>query len=151
MHYFRSRKVAGPIPNEVIEFFNWPNLSSRTMALGSTQPLTEMSTWTCIHEPTEARVKLTAVTKYIDVISLVGGRGGNLCCCGPCDCSYILCFMMYHVGSCNLMNASYVVTSYRFLVLSVIHPTFFSLRSEMWRGRACPVYVEMVRYWLRNK
>jgi hypothetical protein len=25
-------------------FFNWPNPSNRTMALGSTQPLTEMST-----------------------------------------------------------------------------------------------------------
>jgi hypothetical protein len=35
---------AGSIPNEVIGFFNWPNPSSRTMALGSTQPLTEMST-----------------------------------------------------------------------------------------------------------
>jgi hypothetical protein len=31
------------IPDEV-DFFNLPNLSSRTMALGSTQPLTEMST-----------------------------------------------------------------------------------------------------------
>jgi hypothetical protein len=39
-----SRKVAGSIPDEVIGFFNWPNPSSRTMALGSTQPLTEMST-----------------------------------------------------------------------------------------------------------
>jgi hypothetical protein len=37
-----SWKVAGSIPNEIIGFFNWP--SSRTMALGSTQPLTEMST-----------------------------------------------------------------------------------------------------------
>jgi hypothetical protein len=36
--------VAGSIPDEVIGFFNWPNLSSRTMALGSTLPLTEMST-----------------------------------------------------------------------------------------------------------
>jgi hypothetical protein len=27
-----------------VDFFNLPNLSSRTMALGSTQPLTEMST-----------------------------------------------------------------------------------------------------------
>jgi hypothetical protein len=27
-----------------LDFFNWPNPSSRTMALGSTQPLTEMST-----------------------------------------------------------------------------------------------------------
>jgi hypothetical protein len=33
----------GSIPNEFIGFFNWPNPSSRTMAPGSTQPLTEMS------------------------------------------------------------------------------------------------------------
>jgi hypothetical protein len=31
------------IPDEV-DFFNLPNPSSRTMALGSTQPMTEMST-----------------------------------------------------------------------------------------------------------
>jgi hypothetical protein len=31
------------LPDEV-DFFNLPNPSSRTMALGSTQPLTEMST-----------------------------------------------------------------------------------------------------------
>jgi hypothetical protein len=43
-HYATSRKFAGSIPDEVIGFFNWPNLSGRTMALGSTQPLTEMST-----------------------------------------------------------------------------------------------------------
>jgi hypothetical protein len=30
-------------PGEVIGFFNLPNPSSRTIALGSTQPLTEMS------------------------------------------------------------------------------------------------------------
>jgi hypothetical protein len=28
-----------------LDFFNLPNPSSRTMALESTQPLTEMSTW----------------------------------------------------------------------------------------------------------
>jgi hypothetical protein len=33
----------GLIPDEVIGFFNLPNPSSRTMALGSTQPLTEMN------------------------------------------------------------------------------------------------------------
>jgi hypothetical protein len=43
-HYVTRRKVAGSILDEVIEFFNWPIPSSRTMALGSTQPLTEMST-----------------------------------------------------------------------------------------------------------
>jgi hypothetical protein len=42
--YATSRKVAGSILDEVIELFNWPNPSSRIMALGSTQPLTEMST-----------------------------------------------------------------------------------------------------------
>jgi hypothetical protein len=36
-------QVAGSGPDEV-NFFNWPNPSNRTMALESTQPLTEMST-----------------------------------------------------------------------------------------------------------
>jgi hypothetical protein len=31
------------VPDEV-DFFNWPNSSGRAMALGSTQPPTEMST-----------------------------------------------------------------------------------------------------------
>jgi hypothetical protein len=42
--YATSRKVAGSIPDDGIGFFNLPNTSSRTMAPGSTQPLTEMST-----------------------------------------------------------------------------------------------------------
>jgi hypothetical protein len=36
-------KDMGSIPIEVTGFFNWPNPSSSTMAVGSTQPLTEMS------------------------------------------------------------------------------------------------------------
>jgi hypothetical protein len=44
-HHVTKRKVAGSIPDEVIGFFFLiTNLSSRTMALGSTQHLTEMST-----------------------------------------------------------------------------------------------------------
>jgi hypothetical protein len=43
-YLFCCHKVAGSIPDEVIGFFNWSNPSSRTMALGLTQPLTEMST-----------------------------------------------------------------------------------------------------------
>jgi hypothetical protein len=42
-HYGTSRKVAGSILDKVIAFFSWPNPSSRIMALGSTQSLTEMS------------------------------------------------------------------------------------------------------------
>jgi hypothetical protein len=43
-HYATSRKIAGSILDEVTEFFNLPNPSSRTTVLGSTEPLTEMST-----------------------------------------------------------------------------------------------------------
>jgi hypothetical protein len=49
-HYFHpifcatNRKVAGLIPDGVIGLFRWHNPSDCTMALGSTQPLTEMST-----------------------------------------------------------------------------------------------------------
>ena len=39
-----NRKVAGSIPDGVIGIFHGHNPSDRIMALGSTQPLTEMST-----------------------------------------------------------------------------------------------------------
>ena len=39
-----NRKVAGSIPDGVIGIFHLHNPSYPTMALGSTQPLTEMST-----------------------------------------------------------------------------------------------------------
>jgi hypothetical protein len=40
----KNRKVAGSIPDGVMEFFIDIIPSDRTMVLGSTQPLTEMST-----------------------------------------------------------------------------------------------------------
>jgi hypothetical protein len=43
-YYATNRKVAGSIPDGVIGIFHSHNPSDRTMALGSTQPLTEMST-----------------------------------------------------------------------------------------------------------
>jgi hypothetical protein len=43
-HCATSRKVAGPIPDGVTGIFQWLNPSGRIVALGSTQPLTEMST-----------------------------------------------------------------------------------------------------------
>jgi len=43
-HCATSRQVVGSIPDGVIGIFHWHNPSDRTMALGSTQPLTEMST-----------------------------------------------------------------------------------------------------------
>jgi hypothetical protein len=43
-HCPTSRKVAGSIPYGVTGILHWYNPSGRTMALGLTQPLTEMST-----------------------------------------------------------------------------------------------------------
>jgi hypothetical protein len=43
-HSVTRRKVAASIPDGVIGVFHCPNPSGRTVALGSTQPLTEMST-----------------------------------------------------------------------------------------------------------
>jgi hypothetical protein len=42
-HCFTSQKVAGLIPDVVIWIFHWRNPSGCTMALVSTQPVTEMS------------------------------------------------------------------------------------------------------------
>jgi len=41
-HCATSQKLADSIPSDVIS--HWHNLSGHTMALGSTQPLSEMST-----------------------------------------------------------------------------------------------------------
>ena len=43
-HCATSRKVAGSIPDGVIVIFHWHNPPDLTMALESTQSLTEMST-----------------------------------------------------------------------------------------------------------
>ena len=42
-HYATSRKFVGSIPDDVIRVLHLHNPSGRNMALGSTQPLTEMS------------------------------------------------------------------------------------------------------------
>jgi hypothetical protein len=43
-HYATNRKVTGSIPDGVIGVFHLHNPSDRTMALGSTRRLAEMST-----------------------------------------------------------------------------------------------------------
>jgi hypothetical protein len=45
LNYVTSWKVAGSIPDGITGFFSWPNPSSRTMALGSTQPLRRSAYW----------------------------------------------------------------------------------------------------------
>jgi hypothetical protein len=77
-HYATSRKVSGSIPDEVIGFFNLPNPSSRTIALGSTQRLTEMSTRNLpgvdgLGRPAHKADNLTAIYEPI-----VGRKCGSL-------------------------------------------------------------------------
>jgi hypothetical protein len=43
-HWAKSQKAAGSIPDGFPGIFQWFNPSGRTVALGSTQPLIEMST-----------------------------------------------------------------------------------------------------------
>jgi hypothetical protein len=67
-----NRKVAGSIPDGVIGIFHWHNPSDRTMALGSTQPLTEMSTgifpggkgWQPYHHPVPSSCNLGTLTTW---------------------------------------------------------------------------------------
>jgi hypothetical protein len=59
-YYATSRKVAGSNPDQITGFFNWPNPSSRTMALRSTQPLTETITRNLLGVKAGRCVKLTS-------------------------------------------------------------------------------------------
>jgi hypothetical protein len=68
MNYFTSRKVAGSIPDDVIELFNWSNHSCRIMALGSAHPLTEMNASDLLggkERPARKADKLTAICEQI--------------------------------------------------------------------------------------
>jgi hypothetical protein len=67
-HYVTSLEVAGTISHEIIGFFNLSNPYKRTMALGSTQSLTEMSTRNLPWDkgrPARKADNLTAICKRI--------------------------------------------------------------------------------------
>jgi hypothetical protein len=63
-HYATSLKVAGLNPDEV-DFFNLPNPSNCTMALGSTEPLTEKSTRNIPGGKVGRRVRLTTLPSSV--------------------------------------------------------------------------------------
>ena len=50
-HYATNWQVAGSIPDGVVGIFQWHNPSGRSMALGSTQPLTGMSLFSWRYNP----------------------------------------------------------------------------------------------------
>jgi hypothetical protein len=68
MHYATNRKVASSFP-DVMGFFNWPDPASRTIALGSTQPLTEMSTRNLSGGQGGRCVELTTSPPFVSQIS----------------------------------------------------------------------------------
>jgi hypothetical protein len=74
LRHATNRQVTGSIPDGVIGIFQWHNRSGRTMALGSTQPLTEMST-RCISWRKGSRcVRLTTLPPSCAVVM----KSGNL-------------------------------------------------------------------------
>jgi hypothetical protein len=56
--------VVGSFPVEVVRIFNWPNPSSHTIVLGSTQPITEINTTNVPEgiEPQQSSLELIAIT-----------------------------------------------------------------------------------------
>jgi hypothetical protein len=78
-HIYTNRQVAGSIPDGDIGLFQWHNPAGRTMALGSTQPLTGMST-RCISWGKGGRcVRLTTLLPSCAVVM----KSGNLNCLEP--------------------------------------------------------------------
>ena len=63
-----NRKVAGSIPDDVIGIFHW-HPSDRTMALGSTQPLTEMITGSISAGKNGRCVRLTTLPPFWAIVT----------------------------------------------------------------------------------
>jgi hypothetical protein len=76
-HYATSQKVTGSNPSEV-DFFNLPNYSSHTMALGSTQPLPEMSTRNFLGGGVRGGWRVRLTTLPLSVSRLSKGNVGPL-------------------------------------------------------------------------
>jgi hypothetical protein len=73
-HCATNRKFAGSIPEDVIGIFHWHNPSDCTMAMGSTQPLTKMSTRSLPGGKCDRCVRLTTLPPSCAVVM----KSGNL-------------------------------------------------------------------------
>jgi len=99
-----NRKVAGSIPDGVIGIFHWHNTSDRSMTLGSTQPLTEMSTTIISWGKSIRCLGLTTLPPSCTVV-MKSGKLNFLEPSGPRQaCNGLLClylFIMEYSSNCS--------------------------------------------------
>ena len=99
-----SRKVAGSIPDGVNGIFHLHNPFGRTMALGSTQPLTEMSTRNVSWVGEGGRcVGLTTLThSFSDCLEILGASSSW----NPQGLSRPVMGLLYLVLICRLLKVT---------------------------------------------
>jgi hypothetical protein len=69
LRHYATRRMFADSSTDEVDFFNLPNSSSSTMALMSTQPLTEMSTRTFREGKGDWRVRLTKLPPSVSRVS----------------------------------------------------------------------------------
>jgi hypothetical protein len=128
-YYATNRQVTGSIPDGVIGIFQWHNPSSYTMVLGSTQPLTEMSS-RCISWGKGGRcVRLTTLPPSCTVV-MKSGNFNFLEPSGPlhaCNGTALPLPLPLHVLYCCTTIIIYIKNVVRFPV---------PLRPWRWRQQA---------------
>jgi hypothetical protein len=139
----------GSIPDDVIGFFNGPNPFSRIMALGSTQPLTEMSTRNLSggeERPARKADNFTAICESI-VYKMWEPRRlttlwASMACYSYSLCIYVLTFNFANCGCYDVRSRKPRITA---VGIRCADPLKLALTSPTSGGR----YVGIVR--LRTK